>query len=69
VDENGSELKMKGGVLKRGKDVAVGIGSAVGGLFGRKRNRDRSENAATFTTKAARISFLPGSEFDLYVTD
>ena len=69
VDEDGQELKMKGGVLKRGKQVASGIGSAVGGLFGRKGNRDRSPNAATLTTKAARISFSPGSEFDLYVTE
>jgi hypothetical protein len=67
VDENGKELKMKGGVLKRGKEVASGIGSAVGGLFGRKQNRDRPPNSATLTAKAARISFLPGSEFDLYV--
>ena len=69
VDENGKELKMKGGVLQRGKQVASGIGSAVGGLFGRKGKRDRSSpTAATFTAKAARITFLPGSEFDLYVT-
>ncbi len=68
VDEDGKELKMKGGVLKRGKQVASGIGSAVGGLFGHKGNRDRSPAGATLTAKAARISFLPGSEFDLYVT-
>jgi serine/threonine-protein kinase len=69
ADEDGKELKMKGGVLKRGKRVARGIGSAVGGLFGRKGNRDRPPAAATLTAKAARISFLPGSEFDLYVTE
>jgi hypothetical protein len=68
VDENGKELKIKGGVVKRGKEVASGIGSAVGGLFGRKGNRNRSANATTLTTKAARIAFSPGSEFDLYVT-
>ncbi len=68
LDENGKELKMKSGILKRGKKVAAGIGSAVGGLFGRKRNRDRMPNSATLTTRAARISFSPGSEFDLYVT-
>lgn len=67
LDEDGKELKMKSGILKRGKNVASGIGSAVGGLFGRKRNRDRSPNSATLTTRAARISFSPGSEFDLYV--
>jgi hypothetical protein len=69
VDENGKELKMKGGVIQRGKQLASGIGSTVGGLFGRKKNRDGSSpNAATLTARAARISFLPGSEFDLYVT-
>jgi len=69
VDENGKELKMKGGVIRRGKRVASGIGSAVGGLFGRKGHRNRSsQTAATLTARAARISFLPGSEFDLYVT-
>lgn len=70
VDEDGKELKMKGGVIKRGKRVASGIGSAVGGLFGRRGKRDRSSptTAATLTARAARISFLPGSEFDLYLT-
>ena len=68
VDENGSQVKLKGGVIQRGKQVASGIGSAVGGLFGRKGKRDGSTpEAATFTAKAARIEFLPGSEFDLYV--
>jgi serine/threonine-protein kinase len=69
VDENGKELKLKGGVLKRGREAASNIGSAVGGLLGRRGNRDRSPSAATLTARAARISFSPGSEFDLYLSE
>lgn len=69
LDDGDRELKMKSGILKRGRNVAAGIGSTVGGLFGRRRNRGRSPNSATLTARAARISFSPGSEFDLYVTE
>jgi len=66
-DDGGHALKTKESWVNRRKDSAEKIGSAVVGLFGIGRRKNKGASTTKLTAKAPRITLAAGSEFDLHV--
>lgn len=71
VDDNGTELARRNGILALGKKGVNRVGSAIGRLFGGRQSKAEALHSPStvFSGSAGTISFLPGSEFDLALLD